>query len=117
LEPSVAVASQYCSPRGKHRVFSHVLRWCANGEGADGSSGTGLGDHPLLAQVLREAAAGAGAGPGNTDSGNASDSDSDSERDKAEVLAVLRAALRLQHGADGGDRLMQELLEKEENAD
>lgn len=52
LQPSIAVASQFCGEDIKQRVFDHILEW--SGEGA-GLTGGGLSPREQVQSVLRAA--------------------------------------------------------------
>lgn len=46
VEPSIAVAGQYCNDHGKNKVFRHILEWCG--------SGSDKGEEEISEVLLRE---------------------------------------------------------------
>ena len=90
LEPSIAVASQYLNDVGKNRTFNHILKWCSGDGKLDQRSDDTACDGVAYNANLP--------------------SDFGSLSEKEQVLCVIQAGLRLQHGRIRGSALMRRLL-------
>ena len=88
LEPSIALASQYINTYGKDRTFKHILNWCS------GSDTEELKIEEDSSRNVRQDL------PKNFDDLS----------DKEQVLAVLTAGLKQQHGRIKGSALMRKLM-------
>ena len=90
LEPSIALASQYINSYGKDRTFKHILNWC---RGSSNSEELKTEEEDSSKNVLQDL-------PRNFDD----------LTDKDQVLAVLTAGLKQQHGRIKGSALMRKLM-------
>ena len=91
LEPSIALASQYINSYGKDRTFKHILKWCSGSIDSEG-----LKNEEDSSKNVRQDL------PENFDD----------LTDKDQVLAVLTAGLKQQHGRIKGSALMRKLMSK-----
>lgn len=89
LEPSIALASQYINSYGKDRTFKHILRWCSGSIDSEE-----LKNEEDSSKNIRQDL------PKNFDD----------LTDKDQVLAVLTAGLKQQHGRIKGSALMRKLM-------
>lgn len=94
LEPSIALASQYVNDVGKNRTFNHILKWCSGDPKLDQRSEDSVCDGVAYNAKLP--------------------SDFASLSEKEQVLCVIQAGLRLQHGRLKGSALMKKLCEKKD---